>query len=194
MKNIVALCGPSGVGKGYVKDLVLQRASVAVFEPVVITTRKERSDDGRNRRAGIAIADFQNEVELGTAILPHQPFGENAPYYAFDSDSFRHRNLLTEIHPLILEQFRATFSSEKLLVLAMTAEEDFLRGTILQRNPDAIDIGLRIANGALETNLISRGKKSGAIDQTFEITQDNRDEIQSKIAQIAIDWFSYGNI
>lgn len=141
--KIVALMGPSGVGKGYTKSLIVEEYS-DISQPIVVTTRLRRADDGESRRAGISIEEFEMGVEKGDILLPHRPFeDESTPLYGFDAKSLNQPSILTELHPAILKQFKEA-TGDKLLVLAMVASPEFLRQAMLQRDAGQKDIELRV--------------------------------------------------
>lgn len=83
-KNIIAISGPSGVGKGYVKSLIINAIDEEIFEPVVVTTREKRSDDNISRRAGLSTIEFEEDVKERRILFPHRPFeDENTPLYGY---------------------------------------------------------------------------------------------------------------
>jgi len=103
--TVIALCGPSGVGKGFTKKLIQSTISpyASLREPVVCTTRPSRPDDNVSRRTGIHDSDFDKLIKSGSIVLSHRPFrNADTPRYGFASDSVRPgRPLLTEVHSSI---------------------------------------------------------------------------------------------
>ena len=57
--EMIGIIGPSGVGKGFVKKAILTAFPGRLIEPIVVTTRPKRSDDGPDRLAGISEEEFE---------------------------------------------------------------------------------------------------------------------------------------
>lgn len=191
-RNIVALTGPSGVGKGYVKKLIKESADIEIFEPVVVTTRKRRDDDNSSRRTDLTIQEFETEVQLGKILFPHRPFEENnTPLYGFDNVDLNKQNILTEIHPVIFTEFKQHFCKDNLLVIGILANQEYLLHSILNRGSKTNDLEIRLEKSSIENKKIYNAYKKRIVDKIFTISLNNRDLIQKKIVTIAKDWFHH---
>jgi dihydroorotate dehydrogenase (fumarate) len=186
-RNIIAVCGPSGVGKGYTKNLIQNINGVSFVEPVVATTRPIRSDDGVHRLAGLTDKEFADMVETGLVVLPHQPFGDNTAYYGFIEESFKNGNILAEVHSSILKEFREYFKNDNLLIFAMEASDDFLRESMKKRGTNT-DIDLRVAKNKEEVAQIREARQNGIIDGLWNIDLRNRVNSQSQIVNQVKKW------
>lgn len=182
---VIALCGPSGVGKGFTKQKILGSMPNPEFfaEPIVVTTRGARHDDGPSRRAGLTDKDFSRLVARGAIVLEHRPFrADNTPWYGFDKDSLRtDRPLLTETHSSILEEFRRQLADRRVLIIGLIATRETLQTNIHKRQPDTPDIDIRLSLGALEGQEIRAAYEKGVIDDLVLCDIDKRDESQRSV-------------
>lgn len=180
---VVALCGPSGVGKGYVKKRAIDvLGDVPLSEPVVATTREPRKDDGPDREAGIDAASFFTRVDDGDIVLPHRPFRDtNSPLYGFTRESLDAPYLLTEVHSTVLGEFHALFPSRPRMVMGFVADESTLAASIRDRQGDTSDgagIELRLACASAEIAEIERGYEEGHVDRLYDCTKLGRAAVQ----------------
>ncbi len=181
---VIALCGPSGVGKGFVKRKILEQIEPGiVMEPVVVSTRDRRPDDGPDRLVGLAEEDFMERVDAGSVVLPHRPFRHpDTPLYAFDADSLRAGRLLTEVHTSIISEFRALFSEETpMLILGMTAAKHLLEGGIARRQgnfDDGTSAEHRVASATIEESEMLRALASGHLSGMYDCAELGRERAQ----------------
>lgn len=180
--SVVALCGPSGVGKGYTKNRLLAQFSGMYAEPVVVTTRPVRADDigAAGRRAGVPDAEYQKLVSSGAIILDHRPFREpTTPRYGFDAEStFQPKPLLTEVHSTIIEDFSKIFADRRVFVVGFLAAKEMLRENVNLRDDSTNDIDTRIRMGQLEQEEILQAYDNGLITRLYGINELNRDTQQ----------------
>ena len=187
-RNVIALCGPSGVGKGFTKNLIRENANGVEFtEPAFATTRPARGDDSGHRLAGLSIDEFNDMVDAGMVIIPSQPFGEGTPYYGLVETSIKSGNILTEVHPCILKDFKEYFKDDNLLILAMEATDEFLRESMTGRGTGD-DIELRVAKSKDEIAQIREAMKEGLIDGLWNINFAERDNAQRQIVECTKQW------
>jgi len=123
---IIALSGPSGIGKGFVKDAIRRRYP-GMPELTVVTTRARRPSDGIDRETDVPADVFLKQRNEGEIILAHQPFGEQHDWYGFrksqiDNGLMRGECILTEIHPDNIGPFHEIYPSS-LFVFGFIAPE-----------------------------------------------------------------------
>src|SRR5581483_8355367 len=116
--SIVGLVGPSAVGKGYCKDAIKSAFPESFDEPVVVTTRPKRPNDGKDRQAGVPLDEFLSMRETGVVLFAHQPFGEGTDWYGFSRTSLEENDklLLTEVHIDNVTPFKSRFGDKVKLV------------------------------------------------------------------------------
>jgi guanylate kinase len=187
-KPIVALCGPSGIGKERVKDTIKGAFAVAPSEPVVMTTRPSRENERGSRTTGILESDFKALVSSGQVVLPHRPFrGANTAIYGFSAESFEPATAqLTEVHSTIIEPFRNHNADRPTLVIGMVARVSLLEQNLLSRSPGAqpSDIELRLHLAEAEMEEIVEATKSGLVDAVFSFDQSLRDQSAQIVADM----------
>lgn len=180
-QKVIALCGPSGVGKGYTKNLIMSSLSDIKFaEPIVATTRPARPNDGISRLSGLTEKQFLTMVEVGMIVLPHRPFGEGTDLYGFVATSLNKENLLTEVHPSIIDEFINYFKDSDVMIYALKASEQFLLKVLKDRG-DTKNVSLRIFKSKSEIAQIEKAKQKGQISEVLEVNFENRDTVQKQI-------------
>lgn len=181
---VVALCGPSGVGKGYTKNRLLERSGELFAEPIIVTTRPARSDDlgAIGRRTGVPEKEYQRLVEQGDIILDHKPFRVmGSPRYGFDSLSTANpKPLLTEVHSSIITDFFEKFNTRKLLVIGFLATRDVLIEGIVGRGGDLRDLDLRLAMSEIEQTEIEQAHSEGLITELYVCDKQSRATLQDE--------------
>lgn len=183
---IVALCGPSGVGKSTLKARIREHGDLEFAEPVVATTRDKRPDDDRSRMAGISDDVFDLLINKGEIILPHRPFREiNSPRYGFMRDSFVDDSpVLTEVHSSILPNFRAHFEGRPIIIFGMLAARNTLSVNINARQADACtitDTALRLMMGQTEEEEVHAAHIAGIINHVVSCEPEHRQSTQNFI-------------
>lgn len=186
--SVVALCGPSGVGKGHVKELIKHGVGVNFSEPVVCTTRPSRADDGMARRAGLSEGKFAKLVERGDIVLPHQPFREpGSPWYGFDAGSFdTEQPILTEVHSTILKPFRTLFLGRRALTVCLISDDITRVANIMNREAvtDSVDFDRRVHMGGLEIEEINAALHDRYVDAVLDCSLDRRNHAQRMAVEI----------
>ena len=181
-ETVVALCGPSGIGKGFTKRLIQAEIPILRTEPVVVTTRAPRADDNESRRAGLSEHEFDELVASGAVVLDHRPFRVlSSPRYGFDAESLQSPALLTEAHSTILGRFRREFVSRPVLMVGCVASVSALRDNIFSRQPHATDNELRLSMSQLEMAEIQRAYDTGIVEHIVNFDLDRRDDAQRAV-------------
>lgn len=171
---IVGLSGPSAVGKGYCKDKIKKRFPDIFIEPVVVTTRPRRDNDGFDRRAGISVNEFFDMEKHNLIIFPHQPFGTD--WYGFLASSFESENkpILTEIHPENIRPFKSRYGN-RLVLIGLVADPSYLETNIKSRGTESSKIAQERISASIEESIfIQTLTKDGLIDFLVEVNQGNR--------------------
>lgn len=171
---IIALSGPSGIGKGFVKEAIRRRYP-GMPELTVVTTRSRRPSDGVDRETDVPIAMFlkqQNEREI---ILAHQPFGIQHDWYGFrrsqiDQGLNRGECMLTEIHPDNINPFYELYPSS-LFVFGFIAPENYIRKNLQARDTEPqTEQERRIQQSIYEMNQIRHWQDRGRIIRLFDFS------------------------
>ena len=175
---IIALCGPSGVGKGYVKQHLLSHFPTAV-QPTVVTTRPSRSSDGTDRKAGVTTQSFFHMVNSGQVIFANQPFGID--WYGFEKKTIEGELVITEVHVDNVVPFVQFFGS-KLVIVALIADSDYLSLNLNQRGSETrADQEARLKVAKREVSKIRDFEKAGAVQIVLQVSMINRDQIASMV-------------
>lgn len=185
--KIFALTGPSGVGKGFIKQHIRSQHP-HLEELTVATTRGKRLDDGKDREAGIPIGLFLERKNGGTIIFAHQPFGPESDWYGFCAEQIRKliaegKQVLTEIHVDNVRPFKTEFG-EQVRVLGLTANESYLKANLANRDSETVEgQQQRLSEGLQELGMIAQLVNEGLIDSVIEVNAENRE----RIAQLALE-------
>ena len=190
MVEILALAGPSGIGKGFIKKAIVQRFGAGFFiEPVVATTRPRRPDDGPDRLPGIPLTEFWSQVEQGEIILNHQPFGVTGHWYGFLSATLNNtsRPVLTEFHVDNIVPARNQFGNRLILIGLVATDDSYLRENIANRSGDFHEATeVRVQAAKREGSLIAGLHAKGLINVVFEAKRQNKQTLRYSVT----DWVS----
>lgn len=184
--SIIGLVGPSAVGKGYCKDAIKSAFSATFDEPVVITTRPKRQNDGKDRQAGVSIDEFLSMKEAGIVLFAHQPFGQGTDWYGFSKENLEEnlKILLTEVHIGNVVPFKTRFQ-DKVKLIALVAEKDYLEANISERATETEDsIQIRLNAAISEVEEISKLDKQGLIDFVIEVNTENRKRLSEIVTSL----------
>lgn len=183
--KIIALVGPSGVGKNFAKQAIKDRFPQLV-ELTVYTTRNKRPSDGLDRKGDIPSGDFLRMKQKREIIAAHQPFGSEGDWYGFfrkQIDEMLDNNnlILTEIHPDNILLFKELYG-DMIFTIALTAEKDYLEHNLRSRGSEKdIDREVRLDRAFDEIKTIQEMWKEKLIDRVIEVGWDNRENL-SEIA------------
>lgn len=179
--KIIALAGPSGVGKNFAKQAIKDKFPQLV-ELTVYTTRPKRSSDGLDRKADIPIDNFLIMKQKGEIIATHQPFGPDGDWYGFFRNQIEemidNNNLiLTEIHPDNIPLFKKLYG-DKVFTVALTAKKDYLEHNLRSRGSEKDFYREARLNKAFdEITTIQEMWKEKLINKVIDVGWNNRDNL-----------------
>ncbi len=179
--RIIGLTGPSGVGKGHIKEYVRNLMPDA-YELTVATTRGRRASDGADRDTDIPVGIFLQRADAGEIIFAHQPFGDIGDWYGFYDEQIKHaltegRLILTEIHVENVPLFKKNFG-ERVFVLGLIAPPSYLEANLTGRDAEIPEDTRRRLEVALqEVNSIQRLHAEGLVDVLLHVDEPVRGEV-----------------
>ena len=183
--NIIALIGPSGVGKNYLKSAIKKKFP-EIKELTVLTTRPTRESDGIDRRAGLEEDYFLKEVKSGRIIAAHQPFADLGYWYGFSKEQIdyllsKEETILTEVHVDNAEFFRKKYA-DKIVMIGVTAALDYLDKNIQERGSEAESERLiRLQKAENENSIIKDLCSNKIVDKIFEASWENRETLAGSV-------------
>ncbi len=189
MSLIIGLSGPSGVGKSYLKKGILETFPGFFDEIRVVTTRPARVNEGKDREAGLSLQEFERRVINNEVLFPHRPFEESQHFYGFSNTDIqscfsRNRNILTEIHPSNIENFKSLFGN-KVKVIGLVSSYQYLSKNMYSRNTERnSEISLRLDESYKEQKLIKEMFNKGLLDRLLEVNERNREIIKNMVCEI----------
>jgi guanylate kinase len=158
MSSIITLTGPSGIGKGYVKEHL--RAAYPFVEPKVITTREPRESVELSDRCFICDEEFQKRLAAGELILVQEIHNK---MYGFEKSAFECDGyVLTELHIDNVEAFRTQFPDAYMIGLT-TDSQNLLHNRLKLRGETQTEQALRLKNAVQELSQMA------SIQQTFDL-------------------------
>lgn len=187
--KILALVGPSGVGKNYLKSAIYKDFP-EIKELTVFTTRPRRKSDGIDRVAGLEKQYLFDMAEKGEMVAVHKPFSDLDYWYGFSKKQItellsQNKNILTEIHVDNVEFFKKKYSRE-IFIIGITALTDYLDKNIQSRGSEnESDRIARLKMAEKENAEIKKLYSDKFIDRIFEANWENRDNLfEAVIAEV----------
>lgn len=179
---LIALSGPSGIGKGYIKRLVFAEYPDA-RELVWITTRQLRPDEapGGNRRS-MSREEFDNLVATGDCVLAQDLYGNG---YGLIRDEFLACDgvWLTEFHPENLAKARA-LRDDIIAIGLVTDDHEMLAERLSLRGGTANDRSARLREAASEMDRI-RGNPDYQL--IARVTRETEEVIGREVAAFILN-------
>lgn len=193
--RIIALVGPSGVGKNYAKQAI-KNSNPQLVELSVLTTRPRRTSDGVDRATDIPQDQFLRRMSNGEIVGGHQPFGSDTDWYGFskqeiDSLLGNSSSILTELHVDNVELFHRLYTGH-LLTIGLTAERKYLENNLYQRGSESDEDKEKRLNTALnEIRQIQDLNSRGYIDEVVNVDMENRENfgelIVDKVRELSLN-------
>lgn len=178
---IISLSGPSGIGKGFIKEQLLQLYP-NIQELVWCTTRDLRPNEQGGNRFHISLSEFNQLVELGKLVLVQDLFGHRYGLRKEDLETSSDIKL-TELHPAnLVEALRINPSI--FAIGLVTSDLSLLRKrlAVVRKSESEAEIEKRImkAKSEIETILGHRSLHASVI----EITEAEEDQVFNKVHAI----------
>lgn len=187
---IIGLTGPSGVGKGFIKNH-LRIYYPELTELTVVTTRSRRQSDSRDRETDVPVTMFLQRENSGEITFAHQPFGTNGDWYGFIADELSratdpHMLVLTEIHVDNAPTFKQRYG-ENIVIVGLTADQGYLEQNLSLRDTETPENrSSRLNRANQEVIKIQQLYESGAIDTLIDVHAGVRGELAA-MAQASIE-------
>ncbi len=181
---IIALVGPSGVGKGYAKNII-RKNFPDIKELFVYTTRKKRECDLKDRKF-LSLATFLLKKSRNEIIGAHKPFGDNSDWYGFSKKQIngylnKKEIIITELHLDNIILFKKLFKN-RLYLISLVASLDYLKYNLKLRNSENRNIiAKRLDCARKEISLLYSYYNESLINRIFELNFDNRDDLEKNI-------------
>lgn len=178
---IIALSGPSGIGKGFIKERLL--ALYPDMEELRwLTTRSLRPGEEGGNRIHVPDAQFTELVRCGEIVLVQSHFNH---HYGLRKGDLAPCALtrLTELHPSILRDALG-INSEIILIGLVTPDLSLLRKRLAQvrKTESLAEIEKRIAQAESEMNAILEQRQIFAA--VIEVTEAKESFLLSEIRSI----------
>lgn len=152
---LIAMSGPSGIGKGFVKERLLAKYPF-IQEPVWLTTRPLRPNE-RNRKS-VTAAEFSELANDGRLALIREIYGHR---YALAQESLLpcSQIVLTEIHPDNVREALA-LNSDIFIIGLVTTDLSLLyeRLTIIRKTESSEEILRRMQAAQREMAVIEENR------------------------------------
>jgi guanylate kinase len=165
---IISLSGPSGIGKGFIKERLLQMYP-HIKELAWFTTRPPRTKEHHGNRIHVLPPEFGELVESGELSLVQDLYGHR--YGLRKEDLLSSSDIkLTELHPdNLLEALR--ISPTILAIGFVTFDPSLLykRLSVVRKTESAVEIEQRVAMAKVEMETILRQK--ALFTSVIEVTE-----------------------
>lgn len=173
---IIALSGPSGIGKGYFKEAILSKHP-DVQELIWYTTRGLRPNEFN--RKSISDSEFEALLDEGNMVLVQEIFGHR---YGVSRDDLSRESggWLTEVHPYVVSE--AKHINPQIITIGMMTEDlNLLRERLVvkRKTEDSAEIEVRLSVAEKEMAAIKANPE--LFDEVIVITREN----ESSVADIA---------
>lgn len=184
---IIVLSGPSGIGKGYIKERLL--ATFPLLEELAwFTTRPLRPNEGCNNRISIAASEFNKLADAGELVLVQNLYGF---HYGLNRKDLlpNPRARLTELHPdNIAEALK--INPAIVVVGLVTFDLSLLRErlSVLRNTESAAEIEQRITAAEVEIETILRCKKLFA--SVIEVSETSEASIFEQVLAVLSPYLS----
>lgn len=178
---IISFSGPSGIGKGFIRERLLQLYP-DIQELVWYTTRTLRPNEQGSNRIQVSLSQFNESVELGRLALVQDLFGHRYGLKKEDlvaSSGIR----LTELHPANLVE-ALKINPAIFAIGLVTSNLSLLRKrlAVVRKTESEAEIEKRVtkAKSEIETILQHRSLYASVI----EITEAEEDQVFDKVHAI----------
>ena len=164
---IISLSGPSGIGKGFIKEQLLQLYP-HIQELAWFTTRSLRTNEQGGNRIHVSLPEFNQLTEFGELVLVQDLFGHR--YGLRKKDLLPSSNTkLTELHPdNLLEALRINPAIFAIGLVTFDLSLLHKRLSVLRKTESSAEIEKRVAmaENEIETILQRRSLFISVIEVT----------------------------
>lgn len=178
---IIALSGPSGIGKGFIKEQLLQIYSF-VEELAWFTTRPLRPNEEHSNRIPVSLYEFNQFAEAGKLVLVQDLYGHR---YGLKKEDLlpNPRVRITELHP---DNLREAFKINPTILAIgfVTFDLSLLRErlSVFRNTGSVAEIEQRIAVAKIETETILQQKSLFA--SVIEVTKASEASVFNQVLTI----------
>ena len=177
---IIALSGPSGIGKGYIKE-ALKKVCSDIQEIIWYTTRDLRPDELMNsNRKHISETEFEEMQANNELALTQGMFGHR---YTIRKQDLLPRSgiILTEIHPYVIKEAR-DINPDIITFGLVTDDYELLRDRLANRRKteSSDEIEKRVLSAKTEIEAIRKNLEF--YNEIISVARDN-EHLIAKIAQ-----------
>lgn len=176
---IISFSGPSGIGKGFIKERLLQ-VYPEIQELVWYTTRNLRPSEQGGNRVQTSLPEFNQLVELGKLVLVQKNLFGHC-YGLRKEDLETSSNIkLTELHPAnLVEALR--INPAIFTIGLVTSDLALLRKrlSLVRKTESDVEIEKRVTNAKSEIEAILEHRSLYA--SVIEITEANEDFVFDKV-------------
>lgn len=186
---IIALSGPSGAGKGYLKERLINRYPF-IQELIWITTRPIRVNESCNNRVSVSISEFEKLAKENKIILIQDLYGHR---YGIRRDDFLDDSgvKLTELHPSNIKD--ALKINPSIIVIGLIASDLLLlqkRLSMIRKTESDLEIKKRISMANLEIDIILQNKE--VVESIFDVSQISEELIFDQVVGVLAPYLVLG--
>ncbi len=184
---IISLSGPSGIGKGFVKERLLQLYP-HIQELAWFTTRPLRPNERGGNRVHVSLQEFNQLVEFGELVLVQDLFSHR--YGLRKEDLLSNSDIkLTELHPDNLMEalkINPTIFAIGLVTFDLSLLRKRLSVIRKTESPAEIEKRIAMATGEIETILRHRSLFASVI----EITEVKENLVLEEVCTVLVPYLT----
>lgn len=178
---IISLSGPSGIGKGFIKDRLLQLYP-HIQELAWFTTRLLRPNEQGGNRIHVPVLEFNRMADSSELVLVQDLFGHR--YGLRKEDLLPSSDIkLTEVHPdNILEALR--INPEIFAIGLVTFDLSLLhkRLSVVRNTESSAEIEKRVTTAESETKTILQ--RSSLFTSVIEVTEAGESRVLDAVLEV----------
>lgn len=179
---IIALSGPSGIGKGYIKGQLLHEYPHMRELPWLTTRQLRPHEQSGNHRVSVTLDAFNEAEKSGRLALVRDLYGHR---YGLEKEHLRHSDgiKLTELHPDVLHA--AQRANPAIIVIGLITRDVTLlreRLSIIRRTESPTEIETRISNAIAEIDAMRRIESS--YTSLIEITRQSESLVFDQVRAV----------
>lgn len=175
---IISLSGPSGIGKGFVKEKILQSYPF-IKELVWFTTRFLRLNEQNSNRTHVSLSEFNTAVQAGKLVLVQDLYGNR---YGLKRKDILPTPLikLTELHSDNLKE-ALKINPNIICIGLVTSDFSLLRKrlSVVRKTESLTEIEQRIKLAKVEIKTIL--KQKDLFKKIIEVEENSEDLVLNQI-------------